>query len=107
MVCTLIALLQIQIPIKDKDHDEDLSKFQLLSTKKELNHFTGMDIFRNMWKEDVVDGHIKIVKFGKMYFDYENIIIILTNFRYSSLSRVSCLSRFGLVLVWFAGPSPS
>ena len=51
----------------DDDHDEDVLKVQLLSLKKVFRHFSGMDIFRNVREEDVLNEYIEIVRFASLF----------------------------------------
>ena len=52
---------------QDDDHDEDVLKVQLLSLKKVFRHFSGMDIFRYVQEEDVLDEYIEIVRFASLF----------------------------------------
>ena len=44
----------------DDDHDENVLKVQLLLLKKVFRHFSGMDIFRDVREEDVVDEYSQV-----------------------------------------------
>ena len=58
----------------------------MLSTKKELkyNHFHGIVIFRNMWREEAIEGYIEIVRVVQMYLQIT-----------WSLVSISLVTRFG------------
>ena len=44
-----------------------------LPLKKVFRQFSGMDIFRDVREEDVIDEYIEIVRFVQVYLYFENI----------------------------------
>ena len=72
-ICKILNSAPWPLLPKDEDHDEDVLKVQLLSLKKVSRQFSGMDIFREVREEDVVEEYIGIVRIVQIYFDCENI----------------------------------
>ena len=64
-ICKILNTAPWPLLPHDDDHDENVLNVQLFS--QSISSFSGMDIVRDVRKEDAVDEYIEIVRFLSLF----------------------------------------
>ena len=72
-ICKVLNSITWPLLPNDNKYDEDILKVQIKSISKVYEQFSGMDIFKDVQQEDIMNGYIGMVRYCQRYFDFGNI----------------------------------